>query len=85
MKKIKITNRSIAKVEKRLLKVLKEEYMNEGLYCYVENVEIFQMEGFFLTYTISYGREEKFHKRVKINVGNQNLNFIAGQFFQVLE
>ena len=85
--KIKITNSSIKKIEKRLLKVVKSQYNGKGLYCCVDKVEITQMEGFILEYTIRYGREgseNNFQNIDTIYVGNQNLNFVAGQFFQCM-
>lgn len=88
MRKIKITNRSIAKLEKRLLKVVKDNYQGDkSLYCYVDNVKISQLEDFLVTYTICYGKEEKdssFQETIELVITNQNLNFIAGQFFQLM-
>ena len=88
MKKIEISNKTIKKIEKRLLKVVRGEYghLDGNLYLVVERVEYTNIAGVLYTIQVRFGREEanEFQRTVKFTLGDGNLNFIAGQFFQAV-
>lgn len=87
MKNIKITNGIIRKIEKRLKKIIMQQYCGDGLYLYISSVKISSLEETTLVdYTIEWGRdgENAFHNQTTLCAGDGNLNFIAGQFFEKL-
>lgn len=90
MKKIEISKKTIKKIEKRLLKVVRGEYghIDGNLYLVVERAEYSNIDGESPLYTIRvrFGRQEKneFQRTVEFTLGDGNLNFIAGQFFQAV-
>ena len=88
MKKIEISNKTIKKIEKRLLKVVRGEYghIDGNLYLVVERAEYTNIAGVLYTIQVRFGREEtnEFQRTVKFTLGDGNLNFIAGQFFQAI-
>jgi len=91
MFKLKITDGKLKKIEKRLLKVLKEQYDPDGLYCCIDTATINDIDGtgYSLEYTIRYGRcgvdgKKDFNNQVVLWVNSNNLQFISGQFYQLI-
>lgn len=88
--KIKITDGKVKKIEKRLLKVVRSEYghLDGNLYLVVERAEYSNIDGESPLYTIKvcFGREGEyqFRRESEFMLGDGNLNFIAGQFFQAV-
>jgi len=85
---MKITERKIKQIERRLLKVVKENYPADGHhYCSIDKVEISQIDGYIIDLTIRYGRTDSdndFQKVAYLSMVDSNVNFIAGQFFEKL-
>lgn len=80
----------INKIQSRLLKVLKEEYKDPaGLYCEIDEVEMhFSADGNTIYLHIRYGvfnnDTTDWQRETELMVGNDNFDFLAGQFFQNL-
>lgn len=78
----------INKIQSRLLKVLKKEYKDRaGLYCEIDEVEMhFSADGNIIILHIRYGvfnnDTTDWQRETELMVGNDNLDFLAGQFFQ---
>lgn len=88
MKKFKITDGIIRKIEKRLLKVAKKEY-GKGIYVVVDGIEIDVMDikEYSIDMKVRWGREESdgkvaFQHETIIWLTDGNPNFIAGQFLE---
>lgn len=88
MKKFKITNGKTRQIEKRLLKVAKKEYEPDGLYVYLDGVEITSRgnNDFSIEYKVRWGKMADgncaFQHEATIWSGDGNLNFLAGQFYE---
>ena len=88
MKKFKITDGSICKIEKRLLKVLKKQYTSNGLYICLDGINITAWEDndFSLELQVRWGRMADgncvFQHQATIWMGDGNLDFLAGQFYE---
>ena len=88
MKKFKITDGFIRKVEKRLLKVAKKEYQPDGLYVVADGIMITSWEDndFSIEYKMRWGRmvdgKCAFQYQATIWSGDGNLDFLAGQFYE---
>ena len=88
MKKFKITDGYIRKVEKRLEKVIKKNYSGDGLYIVLDGIMITAWEDndFSLEYKVRWGRMAdgncKFQHQAEIYAGDGNLDFLAGQFYE---
>ena len=86
-----LDTKTIEKLDRRLLKVIQEEYPDcDGTrFAEIEKVEIHYESGDpFVNMIIHFGRfntenkEHDFDQRVEIIYKSGNLEFIAGQFFQ---
>ena len=82
----------IEKLEERLLKVIVSEYLGGNeLYLNIDKVDITYIEGDpTTTIHINFGRydpegnpDDRWQKEVEIPFAVDNLDFIAGQFFQI--
>lgn len=83
----------IEKLEERLLKVVMGEYPGGNeLYLNIDKVDIAYIEGDpTTTIYISFGRydpegnpDDRWQKEVELDFESENIEFIAGQFFQAL-
>ena len=78
----------IKKVQKRLLKVLKKEYGNvDGLYCEIDRVDIYFLDGPSMCMEVRYGRfindaASDWQRVLDLPLTDGNIDFLAGQFFQ---
>lgn len=88
MKKFKITDGFIRKVEKRLLTVAKKEYQPDGIFVCLDGINItcWEDKDFSLEFKIRYGRMADgtcvFQHKMTIWMGDGNLDFLAGQFYE---
>lgn len=88
-KLMKITDGTMKRLEKKLLKVVEKEYSKgDGkLYCDIVEINISRLEGNLIKFVINYGRDSKsqqMNRRVSLYAGDGNLTFIAGQFYQAI-
>lgn len=88
---MKITDGTIKKLKRKLLKVVKQEYqhVDGNFYCEIDKIEITDVDGFVIDYTIRFGREASQHDFQHIITiyaadGRHNADFLAGQFYQKL-
>ena len=89
MKKFKISDGSLRKIEKRLLKVLKKEYKSDGLYVCVDGVSItsWGYNDFSVGMSIRWGRRadadgKHFQHEAIINLLDGNIHSLIGQFYE---
>lgn len=87
MKKFKITDGFIRKVEKRLLKVAKKDYQQpDGMFVCLDEIHITSWGGgdFSVELKVRWGRmvdgKCEFQHQRTIWSGDGNLDFLAGQF-----
>lgn len=87
MKKFKITDGFVRKVEKRLLKVAQQDYYPDGLYVCLDGIDITSWEDndFSIECKVRWGRMADgncvFQHQATIWMRDGNLDFIAGQFY----
>lgn len=87
MKKFKITDGFVRKVEKRLLKVAQQDCYPDGLYVCLDGIDITSWEDndFSIECKVRWGRMADgncvFQHQATIWMGDGNLDFIAGQFY----
>jgi len=89
MKKFKITDGFIRKVEKRFLKVAKKEYQQpDGIFVNVNGISITSWgdNDFSLELTVHWGQMADgkcvFQHKAIIWMGDGNLDFLTGQFYE---
>ena len=88
MKKFKITDGFVRKVEKRLLKVAEREYKSDGIFVCLDGIQITAWEdsGFSLELQVRWGRMADgncaFQHEATIWAIDGNLDFLAGQFYE---
>jgi len=88
MKKFKITDGFVRKVEKRLLKVAKKDYGADGIFVCLDGINITAWEDndFSLELQVRWGKMVDgnctFQHQATIWMGDGNLDFLAGQFFE---
>ena len=84
MKKL-IADGKIKKVEKRLLKHIKNEYESADgkLWAEIDNITVDRADGIMLTFSVRYGREGSeqydFTHELTIAIADGSVDFIVGQ------
>ena len=79
--------KNIQNIENKLLELLKSEYPQsiETLWVTVDNVLIdYIEEELTISIRINYGLDLENSQKVELFITSDNLDFIAGQFFQYL-
>jgi hypothetical protein len=78
----------IKRIEKRLLKVLKQEYRADGLFVEVEKVDIYFPDGPMACIEIRYGAFSEggrnWAHKFELPLTDGKVEFLAGQFYQRL-
>ena len=78
--------KNIQNIENKLLELLKSEYPQsiDTLWVAVDTVSITYVEEATVSMTIKYGLDLEKSQDVELFITSDNLDFIAGQFFQYL-
>ena len=78
--------KNIQNIENKLLELLKSEYPQsiDTLWVAVDTVSITYVEEATVSMTIKYGLDLEKSQEVELFITSDNLDFIAGQFFQYL-
>ena len=90
MKKFKITDGFVRKIEKRLLKVAQQEYGPDGIFVGLDGIHITAWEdnNFSLELQVCWGKMVDgncvFQHEATIWVVDGNLDFLAGQFYETI-
>lgn len=73
------------KLERKLKRIVKHEYVGDGHYVFIQNVNVCMIEGKSITLTINYGTSN-FTKQVELFVGDEkiSMDFLKGMFYQAL-
>lgn len=88
MKKFKITDGFVRKVEKRLLKVAQQECEPDGIFVSLDGIHITAWEDsdFSLELQVRWGKMAdgncSFQYKATIWMRDGNLDFLAGQFYE---
>lgn len=88
MKKFKITDGFVRKVEKRLLKVAKREYEPDGIFVCLDgiNIDSWENNDFSFELEVRWGKIADgncvFQHKATIWMVDGNLDFLAGQFYE---
>ena len=89
MEKVKITDGIIRKIEKRLQKIIDKEYA-DGSYVGIDGIDIscWEVKDYSIEIKLRWGRMVDgkcvFQKQATLWMGDGNLDFIAGQFYQII-
>ena len=90
MKKFKITDGFVRKVEKRLLKVAQQEYESDGIFVCLDGIQITAWEdsSFSLELQVRWGKMVDgncgFQYKATFWMRDGNLDFLAGQFYETI-
>lgn len=89
MKKFKISDGSLHKIEKRLLKVLKKEYTPDGLYVCIDGIHItsWGYNDFSIGMSVRWGKMpdadgKHFQHEAIIELLDGNIHSLIGQFYE---